>query len=64
MSVAARDEYHNNAFKSYYEKLEEQIKPLDVPAQPVLHNSQSQAMDEFIEHIEIEVTKRFGIKEE
>lgn len=47
LSLAARNEYHTNAYKSYLEGLETSVRPLDDKITPVLHNSQAQALNEF-----------------
>lgn len=47
LSLAARNEYHTNAYKSYLQSLETSVRPLDDKITPVLHNSQAQALNEF-----------------
>jgi hypothetical protein len=41
LSLAARNEYHTNAYKSYIDKLERTVNSLDDKVRPILHNSQA-----------------------
>ncbi len=63
LSLAARNEYHTNAYKSYLEGLETSVRPLDDKIKPVLHNSQAQALDEFYNNFQNYLYERFGTRD-
>lgn len=63
LSLAARNEYHTNAYKAYLENLEASTKSLDDKVRPALHNSQAQALDEFIGNFDEYLHERFGTKD-
>ncbi len=63
LSMAARNEYHTNAYKSYLQGLENTVKPLDQKIRPVLHNSQATALNDFIANFEEYLHDRYGTAE-
>lgn len=64
LSLAARNEYHTNAYKSYIQGIENQVRPLDEKYGPVLHNSSAYAMNEFIKSYDDYLKERFGTREQ
>ena len=62
LSLASRNEYHTNAYKSYLEGLENTIRPIDDRVRPALHNSQAQALDEFIANFEEYLNEKYGTR--
>jgi hypothetical protein len=63
LSLAARNEYHTNAYKTYVEGLETSVRPLDDKIRPVLHNSQAQALEEFNNNLQSYLVDRFGTRD-
>lgn len=49
---AAREEYHNNAYKTYLERTQQQVNLLHDGANPILKASQSESMNDFIQELE------------
>jgi hypothetical protein len=63
LSLAARNEYHTNAYKTYVEGLETSVRPLDDKIRPVLHNSQAQALEDFNNNLQSYLVDRFGTRD-
>lgn len=48
VTLASRNEYHSNALKAYYDRLQTNVRPLDNRVDAVLHNNSAIALNEFI----------------
>eukprot|EP00347_Sterkiella_histriomuscorum_P005580 403356067 len=63
LSLAARNEYHTNAYQSYLDNMQVTVRPMDDKIQPVLHNSQVMALNDFIRNYDEYLKDRFGTTE-
>ena len=66
VSLQQRNEYHNNYYKAYFERMADKIEVLDnkMMAEPILHNSQAESLSEFIVKYDESLIERFGYNNE
>jgi hypothetical protein len=60
ISMSQRNEYHQNAYKAYVKRMQNETLSIDELADPILQNDTAQALDTFSDTYAEIVKRRFG----